>query len=210
MAQTAYKQTIVLVDDEIEILNLNKIRLRSLRCDFLTFQKPEQFLNYFLENPDFIPDLVITDFKMPGMSGVKMIESVGKKQFDFPSILLSGHVDKQNAIEATNSGIWHILEKPVDQDRILQLSEKLLLESRTRKLSREIRSLTNQLTEMFAAFRILCMDELELEAMKRPIVVSDPSNPNEQAISMEQALSNLDNQLSRLTTEEKEILKKIA
>ncbi len=204
------KQTVILVDDEVELLNLYKIRLKSLNCVMLTFDRPEKFIAHIEANPEFTPDLVITDFKMPGMSGVKMMEAIGKKQFDFPSILLSGHVDKENAIQAANSGIWHILEKPVDKEKLVQLVEKLLLESRVRRLSQEIRSVTSKLSEMFSAFRILCMDELELEAMKKPILTADPNNPGAKVISLEQALSDLNNQLNHLTAEEKDILKKVA
>ena len=206
----ANKQIIVLVDDESELLALYQIRLKSLNCQILTFSKPQEFVTYMAENANFCPDLVITDFMMPGMNGIEMIQMSLKSGREFPSILLSGYIDKEKAINATNQGVWNILEKPVEKEALLTMASKLLLQSRIKNLSKEIRSVTAQLTEMFATFRILCVDELELSAMKKPIIVASPNDPNDKAMSLEQALANLEIRLNHLAKEESEILKQAA
>lgn len=210
MTDDKQKQIIVLVDDESELLDLYKLRLKSLDCIILSFEKPHDFLNYLKEHKDFIPDLVITDFMMPGMTGVEMLKSAIEFCSEFPSILLSGYIDKQKAIDATNNGIWNILEKPVQKEQLIDLTKKLLLQSHIRKLSFEIRSITSQLTEIFSAFRLLCIDEMELESMKKPILIQDPSNPNAIALSLEESLVELEKKLNNLVLEEKEIIKKAA
>jgi DNA-binding NtrC family response regulator len=204
------KQHIILVDDETELLELYQVRLKSLKCTITTFSKPQDFIDYMQANPTFCPDLVITDFMMPGMTGIEMIHMSIHPQREFPSILLSGYIDKEKAIEAANSGVWNILEKPVEKEQLLSLSRKLLLESRIKKLGKEIRSVTAQLTELFAAFRILCMDELDLESMKKPVVVSSPTDPDAKAKSLEDSLAVLETRLRYLSHEESEIIKQAA
>lgn len=207
--KTTSKQIIVLVDDEAEILDLHRIRLNSLGCDFLTFSNPEGFISYLNQHPDFNPDLVISDFMMPGMTGVEMIQKAYAVRNYFPSILLSGFVDKDKAIQATNSGFWNILEKPVAKETLVQLSQRMLLESKMRKLSQEMKNVTSQLSEIFSAFRILCMNELELESMKKPLIHGNPSNSEDKAISLEQRLEELESHLMALALKEKEISKNL-
>lgn len=203
--QQNLSQTIVLVDDESQLLDLHKLRLKSLGCSFLSFSKPQDFLEHLKANPDFSPDLVITDFMMPSMNGVQMIQEALKLRKSFPSILLSGYIDKDKAIAATNSGVWNILEKPADKEHLLSLATKLLLESRIRKLGSEIRVVMSQLTEMFSAFRLLCVDEIELEAMHRPVVMESPNDPHSNALSLEQALNSIEQRLQNLALEEAKI-----
>jgi signal transduction histidine kinase len=73
------------------------------------------------------PDLVITDFKMPGMDGLALLREVRRLCPDAVLILLTGYADKESAIDAINEvGIYQYVEKPWDlQDLLLKMKAGL-------------------------------------------------------------------------------------
>src|SRR4051812_44912405 len=65
--------------------------------------------------PALPPDVVLSDFKMPGMDGIAFLRKVRAAQPDAVLILLTGYADKESAIRAINEvGIWQYVEKPWD------------------------------------------------------------------------------------------------
>jgi DNA-binding NtrC family response regulator len=60
------------------------------------------------------PDLVITDFQMPGMSGLDVLEAITKLKISTPVILITGFSDTENIIKAIQMGAFDYLEKPVN------------------------------------------------------------------------------------------------
>jgi response regulator RpfG family c-di-GMP phosphodiesterase len=65
-------------------------------------------------------DLVISDFLMPDMDGIRFLLEVRSLYPESVLVLLTGYADKENAIRAINEvGIFHYLEKPWDNDDLL-------------------------------------------------------------------------------------------
>jgi DNA-binding NtrC family response regulator len=65
-------------------------------------------------------DLVISDYLMPGMSGIDLLARLKEAQPWAPRILLTGYADKENAIRAINEiGLFQYLEKPWDNAHLL-------------------------------------------------------------------------------------------
>ena len=60
------------------------------------------------------PDLVITDFQMPGLSGLDVLEAIMKLKIGIPVILITGFSDTENIIKAIQLGAFDYLEKPVN------------------------------------------------------------------------------------------------
>jgi two-component system NtrC family sensor kinase len=70
--------------------------------------------------PALPPDVVLSDFKMPGMDGIAFLRKVRAAQSDAVLILLTGYADKESAIRAINEiGIWQYVEKPWDLGDLL-------------------------------------------------------------------------------------------
>ncbi|MCL2186272.1 MAG: sigma-54 dependent transcriptional regulator [Treponema sp.] len=74
-------------------------------------------------------DLVITDLKMPGISGVELMKRILAHSPGFPVIILTGHGTIDIAVAAMHQGAWDFLSKPVDLDH-LSLKVKRALENR--------------------------------------------------------------------------------
>lgn len=74
-------------------------------------------------------DLVITDLKMPGIDGEKLMRRIVAESPGFPVIILTGHGSVESAVTAMRDGAWDFLTKPVDMNH-LSLKIKRALETR--------------------------------------------------------------------------------
>ena len=102
---------VLLVDDEYDVLSAYR---RNLRKDFVIFTAANgaDALDILRENDEFA--LVITDYRMPKMTGIELLAQVQEKYPDTVRIIITGHADLQLAIDAVNKGnIFRFLTKPL-------------------------------------------------------------------------------------------------
>jgi DNA-binding NtrC family response regulator len=97
-------------------------------------------------------DLVLTDLRMPGLSGMDVVRRVKAVQPEVGVVVLTAFGTVRGAVEAMKAGAADYLTKPVDLDE-LELVVARLLE--TRDLVRENRELRRRLEESTAGFRLL-------------------------------------------------------
>jgi DNA-binding NtrC family response regulator len=71
-------------------------------------------------------DLVITDLRMPGMSGEELLRHIGTESPGLPVIVLTGHGTVENAVAAMRDGAYDFLTKPVNLDRLSLLVKRAL------------------------------------------------------------------------------------
>jgi len=102
-------------------------------------------------------DLVISDFLMPDMDGIRLLLEIRRLYPESTLILLTGYADKENAIRAINEvGIFHYMEKPWDNDDLLTiigtgLDKRMQLHrmhERTRELEARVRELQQRNDEL--------------------------------------------------------------
>jgi DNA-binding NtrC family response regulator len=109
---------IVLVDDEEMVLTSIRAFL-SLETEYevSTFSNPAEAVKSFGSRP---MDVVVTDYLMPHMTGLDLLRKAKEAQPSAARILLTGHADKQSAIQAINDvGLYQYLEKPWDNAQLL-------------------------------------------------------------------------------------------
>jgi DNA-binding NtrC family response regulator len=71
-------------------------------------------------------DLVITDLKMPGMSGIDLLSKMEEISPASAAIIMTAHATIDTAIEATKMGAFHYLIKPFNIDEVIQLAKKAI------------------------------------------------------------------------------------
>ncbi|MDR2618051.1 MAG: sigma-54 dependent transcriptional regulator [Treponema sp.] len=71
-------------------------------------------------------DLVITDLRMPGLSGEELLKRIESESPGIPVIVLTGHGTVETAVEAMRNGAWDFLTKPVNLDHLGQLVRRAL------------------------------------------------------------------------------------
>jgi len=119
---------ILLVDDEKDILDLFSEYLSSNGFNTISFQNPLEALNYFYQNPNNC-SLVITDYKMPQMSGIDLIKKIKEKDTDYKikTIIISAFIkDNLPYDKSYITMIDKILEKPVYLDRLKNEIQELI------------------------------------------------------------------------------------
>ena len=71
-------------------------------------------------------DMVVTDLKMPGLSGRELLEKIQEESPGTPVIILTGHGTVESAVKAMRLGAWDFLTKPVNLDYLLLLVKQAL------------------------------------------------------------------------------------
>gem|GEM_PF-6624762 len=119
MIHKEYK--ILLIDDDEGILRLFSKYLTSKKYSVIaTSNGDDGFLKYTAEKPD----LVITDLKMPGLSGLDLIKKIvelnqSEEKESSPIIVVSGTDDIQEMVQALRHGAWDYLIKPIEDLNML-------------------------------------------------------------------------------------------
>jgi two-component system response regulator FixJ len=69
-------------------------------------------------NPDRA-GCIVADVRMPGMSGIELVEELSRRQSALPVVLISGHADVPMAVAAIKAGAEDFIEKPVDDVQLV-------------------------------------------------------------------------------------------
>lgn len=72
------------------------------------------------------PGCVVTDVRMPDMSGIELVRKLKERGVPLPVIIITGHADVPLAIEAMKAGVIDFLEKPFDDDTLIASVERAL------------------------------------------------------------------------------------
>lgn len=98
---------------------------------------------------DEAPDIVLTDIKMPGMSGIEMISRVAENDSDIQFILLSGYGEFDYAREAMRCGVRHYLLKPFEEEQIHSCLAEVIRECYHRRAFHSMEDEKRALLESF-------------------------------------------------------------
>ena len=86
-----------------------------------SFERAEHLLEALGEAA---PDVLITDVRMPGMSGIALLDRLRGSYPDLPVIVITAHSDLENAVAAYKGGAFEYLPKPFDIDEAVDLVRK--------------------------------------------------------------------------------------
>lgn len=141
------------IDDDEAVRRSLDFLLQSARFKTLTYETALAFLNAL---PDIPSGCIVTDVKMPEMSGVELLRHLRKINLRMPVIIITGHADVPMAVDAMKSGASDFLEKPFD-DEVLLSAVRAALASAENVKERE-----NEKTELQRRFETLSKREREV------------------------------------------------
>jgi two-component system response regulator GlrR len=118
---SASKHSILLVDDDPDLLKLLSIRLESAGYHVAFANSAEQALGYIALAR---PRAVITDLRMSGMDGMALFQHLHSQDPSLPVIVLTAHGTIPDAVQATQQGVFGYLTKPFDAKELLHLLER--------------------------------------------------------------------------------------
>jgi len=125
------------IDDDRSIRWVLEKALRQADMQVTSFENAEGVMEA-LTNGE--PDAVITDVRMPGMSGLELLEQLHARHPDLPVIIITAHSDLDSAVSAYQGGAFEYLPKPFGVDEAVELVRRAISHRRetTRSADSEI------------------------------------------------------------------------
>lgn len=125
---------ILIVDDDPALLQAlpEALRLRMGDLHIVAVDSAAAALKH-LADEEY--DVIISDIKMPGMDGLALLEHVRALRPETPTLLITGHGERDLAVRALRGGAYDFIQKPIDRDYIVASLTRAVL---TRQLRRQV------------------------------------------------------------------------
>ena len=107
-----------LVDDDASIRWVLERALRQAGMQTRAFEQADPALAALRQGA---PDVLVTDIRMPGRSGLEMLEEIRAKRPRLSVIVMTAHSDLESAVAAYQGGVFEYLPKPFDIDQAVEL-----------------------------------------------------------------------------------------
>lgn len=117
------KNLVWVVDDDESIRWVLEKGLSESGLKVETFESAHQVIKKLEEES---PGAILTDIKMPGTSGLALLDQVKEIRPDIPVIIMTAHSDLESAVESYEHGAWEYLPKPFDIDEAIQIVKRAI------------------------------------------------------------------------------------
>jgi len=116
MSTMQTESTIYVIDDDEAVRQSLEFLLKTAGMTVRGFESAKAFLDVL---PEVKSGVVITDVRMPEITGIDLLRRVKETNADLPVIVITGHGEISLAVEAMKIGAIDFLEKPFDDDHLL-------------------------------------------------------------------------------------------
>lgn len=123
--------TVFIVDDDADVRDSLRALLESANYKVNDYGSAKAFL----AEPVKSCGCVIVDIRMPDMDGLELQEELVKREAGIPVIVVTGHGDVPLAVRAMKAGATDFIEKPYDDELLLQSVRRAMTESTTKRTS---------------------------------------------------------------------------
>jgi two-component system response regulator FixJ len=145
---------IALIDDDAAVLDSLRLYFARHELKASCFNAAEEFLAAVDRSAQF--DCVVSDVRMPGMSGLELVGHLNARGFARAIILITGHGDVDMAVAAIKIGAFDFIEKPFDENRLLASIRNAL------EQGREQRSNAAELEQLQSKFNSLSLRQRQV------------------------------------------------
>jgi PAS domain S-box-containing protein len=125
---------ILIVDDDQALLEALPRALR-MRMDGLEIETCDSAPDALEKIQDVDYDAIVTDIKMPGMDGLALLGAIAKVRPSTPTLLITGHGERELTVEALRGGAYDFIQKPIERDYIVSALTRAI---EKRRLDREL------------------------------------------------------------------------
>jgi FixJ family two-component response regulator len=166
-------RTVYLIDDDVDVRDALALLLRTMGFAAKAFASVQAFL----ERPNARPDgCVVADIRMPGTSGLQLLERMAAEVERMPTVIITGHGDVAACRRAFKAGAVDFLTKPIDEQVLLEAIEAgfaaLDEHSRTQAVRAGREALLAKLTQREREILDLVADGLSTKEIARALDVS--------------------------------------
>ena len=129
--------TVFIVDDDSAMRDSLGFLIGSVGRKVETYASAEEFLDAY-DNER--PGCIVLDVRMPGLSGLELMEKLGEDRFAPPVVLITGHGDIPMAVRALKAGAFDFIEKPFSDQVLLERIQQALQQDTSDRASEHDRS----------------------------------------------------------------------
>ena len=115
--------TVCIVDDDDAVRDSLAFLFKSVRLRSVSFNSAGALLAAL---PIAAPACAVVDVRMPGMSGLELLEALQAKRVALPVIIMTGHGDVPMAVRAMKAGALDFLEKPFNDQALIEAVQRAL------------------------------------------------------------------------------------
>jgi FixJ family two-component response regulator len=138
--------TVFIVDDDEAMRDSIHWLLKSVHLASKMFANAQDFLDYY--SPEH-PGCMLLDVRMPGMSGMDLIDHLKTNGIEIPVIIMTGHGDIPMAVRALKNGVLDFVQKPFNSQEMLdRIQSALLLDQENRARRDGARNLRERLAKL--------------------------------------------------------------
>ncbi len=119
-----------IIDDDRSIRWVLEKALKKSDLEVSSFESADEAM---LHLGSQTPDVIITDIRMPGTSGLELLDRLVKEYPQIPVIIMTAHSDLDSAVSAYQGGAFEYLPKPFDVDEAVELVQRALAHSKETK-----------------------------------------------------------------------------
>jgi len=134
-------KTILLADDDVNLRRVLEFQLKDAGYIVSTAGDGAEALEVFTTG-DF--DCVITDLRMPKLTGLEFLEKIKTANAEIPVIVITAFGEVETAVAAMKAGAFDYINKPFNRDEILLTLERALSFSQTKNENRQLRELVDK------------------------------------------------------------------
>lgn len=113
---TLAKATVFVIDDDQAMRNSLKWLIESVGVGVESFASADEFL---AQHQPGRTGCLVLDVRMPGMSGLELLEHLAQRNMHIPAVIITGHGDVPMAVRAMKSGAIDFIEKPFNDEALL-------------------------------------------------------------------------------------------
>lgn len=144
--QSLSKATVFVVDDDQAMRNSLKWLIESVGVLVESFASADDFLANYQAGRS---GCLVLDVRMPGMSGLELLEHLARNSVKIPAVIITGHGDVPMAVRAMKSGAVDFIEKPFNDEALLDaIRRALAFEEEQRSHYSEHRQLQERLAHL--------------------------------------------------------------
>jgi two-component system, LuxR family, response regulator FixJ len=136
--------TIFIIDDEINVCNALSWLFKSVQFNVETYENAQLFLDKFNNEKQ---GCIIMDVRLPGMSGLELLEHLKAQKSSIPVIIITGYGDIQMAVRAMKAGAVDFILKPFNEQCLLEIVQKSMNKNNNTSSIELIQERINCLTE---------------------------------------------------------------
>jgi two-component system response regulator FixJ len=114
---TTAEKGVYVVDDDEAVRRFLRGLIQSVGLNVETYATAQEFLAAYQAGS---PGCLLLDIRMPGMSGLELQAELKRRKVDLPVIILTGHGDVKVAVHAMKAGAVDFIEKPFNNELLLQ------------------------------------------------------------------------------------------